>query len=142
MKQQVLDTIRIELVAVACQGNNDEVYMQGQLEIYINQKKPYDESSDIIDIENLLNCTKKDGEYKIFSCCCGIPECSGWYRGINVVTNNLETTWTNENNNENWTFETTTILDQLKTVREEVLFYKNFFREKNIDYVGVGYNWE
>ncbi|MBI3133819.1 MAG: hypothetical protein HYZ14_04005 [Bacteroidetes bacterium] len=141
MKQQVLDTIRIELVVVACQGYNDEVHMQGQLEIYINQKKPYDESSDIIDVENLLNSIEKDGEYKIFSCCCGKPECSGWYKGINVVTNDLEIKWTNENNNENWTFEKTSVLDQLRTVRKEAIFYKNFFRKKDIEYVGVGYDW-
>ena len=141
MKQQVLDTIRIELVVIACEGYNSEVHMQGQLEIYINQKKPYDESSDIIDVEKLLNSLEKDGEYKIFSCCCGIPECSGWYKGINVFSNDLETKWTNENNNENWTFDTTSIHDQLRTIKEEVIFYKNFFRKKDIEYVGVGYNW-
>jgi len=139
MNQQT-DNIRIELMVVACTGFPNTVYMQGQLEIYINQKKPYDDASDMINFENLLNSLKSDGEYNIFSCCCGAPECSGWNRGINVTTTESAIQWTNENTQDTWTFEKGSIREQLKRIHEEAVFCQNFFKEKGIQYVGVGYN--
>lgn len=114
--------------------------MQGQLEIFVNQRKPYNESSDIIDFETLQCSLEKDGEYKIFSCCCGIPECSGWYRGIRVISRGAEIQWINENTKESWTFERASIVEQLKTVKEEATFYKDYFQKKDIEYVGAGCN--
>lgn len=139
--EQQHDTIRIELIVEACIGFEDKVYMHGSVEIFINQRKPYDESSDIVEVETLIDSLEKDGEYKIFSCCCGVPECSGWYHGIEVRSNESEIHWTNKNTDENWTFEKASILEQLETIREQASFYKEFFEKKDIEYVGAGSNW-
>lgn len=139
MKQHY-DTIRIELIVQACIGYEDRVYMHGSLEVFINQQKPYDESSDIVEAENLLDSTIEDGEYVLFSCCCGVPECSGWNRGIEVKTADNAISWTNLNTDESWTFEKTSLLEQIKTAKEEATFYTQYFQEKGIDYVGFGCN--
>lgn len=67
------DSIRIELKVTASQMSADNIWMQGDLEIFINGEKPYSEG-DIVDADALLNSLNSDGEYFIFSCCCGIPE--------------------------------------------------------------------
>ena len=141
MDKQSQDTIRIELIVLAAPDYGDGVCMHGQLEIFINQRKPYDESSDIIDEHILFDSMDKNGEYFIFSCCCGIPSCSGWNKGINVIHYENQIEWTDLNKNESWIFDKNSIKDQLKTVREEAIFYKEYFRKKDIDYVGVGYTW-
>jgi len=75
MKQQ-LDSIYIELIVLASQMDIENVWMQGDLEILINGEKPYSEN-DIIDLDCFLKSLESDGEYFIFSCNCGIPECGG-----------------------------------------------------------------
>lgn len=141
MDKQSQDTIRIELVVLAALDYEDGVCMHGQLKIYINQRQPYDESSDIIDEHLLFDSMSKNGEYFIFSCCCGIPSCSGWDKGIKVIHRESQLEWTDLNKNKSWIFEKSSIENQLKAIKEEVVFYKEYFRNKGIDYVGVGYAW-
>ncbi len=80
MNKEKLDSICIELNVVAVQQDANDIWMQGDLDIRINGKKPYDDS-DIVMVDELLKSLHANGEYFIFSCCCGVPECSGWRRG-------------------------------------------------------------
>lgn len=114
--------------------------MQGILEIRLNGEKPYNDS-DIIDIEELLKSIEQDGEYTIFSCCCGVPACSGWEKGIQVLHSDQSISWTNLNTGKTWRFDKQKIQEDLNNIREEVESYKRFFQQKDIEYVGVGYNW-
>lgn len=117
----------------------ENIWMQGDLEININSTKPYGDS-DIIDASEFLESLDIDGEFEILSCCCGVPECSGWFKGIQVEhLNNEHIKWTNLNNGENWIFEKKSIEDALKNIEEELENYKAFFKERNIEYVGYGY---
>ncbi|MDW8852061.1 hypothetical protein SD960_18300 [Flavobacterium sp. MMLR14_040] len=113
--------------------------MQGDLEITVNGEKPYSDS-DIFDAENLLNSCESDGEYFIFSCCCGIPECSGWKEGIKVIHTENIVKWTDSDNNKVWHFDKKNIEEDLKNINEEVNIFKKYFAEKEIEYVGFGYN--
>ncbi|HCN50686.1 MAG TPA: hypothetical protein DIT10_16615 [Chryseobacterium sp.] len=133
-----LDTFYLELIVVACETSQNDVYMHGYLEIRLNNKKPYAEG-DIIDISEFYESIDADGEFKIFSCCCGIPECSGWIRGIQVVhLENNRIKWTNLNSGQSWTFQKHLLVDALQQVDEEVENFKKFFTQKDIEYVGYG----
>ncbi|PCJ64857.1 MAG: hypothetical protein COA58_11315 [Bacteroidetes bacterium] len=134
------DSISIELIVQAAQMGKDDIWMQGDLEILINGEKPYSES-DIIDVDVFLKSMNSDGEYFIFSCCCGIPECSGWIKGINVKHKENIVTWSDENSNRTWQLDKTKVENDLSNIRNEVKIYKEYFSEKGIKYVGVGYNW-
>lgn len=134
-----LDTIYIELVVTASQM--DKVWMQGGIEIRIGNKKPYSEG-DIVETEALLKSMKADGEYFIFSCCCGSHECGGWKKGIKVEHENEFVMWTDLNNGNKWMFDKKRMEEDILEIREEVTNYKKYFKEKEIEYVGVGYNWE
>jgi hypothetical protein len=136
-----LDSISIELLVQACQLSGQHIWFQGDLEIRINGIKPYSEKSDVINVDAFLKSLETDGEYYIFSCNCGIPECSGWINGISVEHKERTVVWTNENTKEVWTLDKSKIEKDLAEVRNEVLNYKAFFDEKKIKYVGVGYNW-
>lgn len=137
-----LDSIYLELVVTACQSLYDEdIWMQGKLEIRLNSEKPYSDF-DIIDVDEFIKSLEQDGEFSIFSCCCGIPECSGWEFGIQV--SHLEEgiiKWKNPNNGKIWHFSKQRVEDDLIDIREEVANYKYFFNQKGIEYVGIGYNW-
>ncbi|RQO37844.1 hypothetical protein DBR39_13220 [Chryseobacterium sp. KBW03] len=134
-----LDSFYLELIVMASQTSQNDVYMEGQLEITLNNKKPYAEE-DIIDIGEFYESIDSDGEFKIFSCCCGIPECSGWLRGIQVDhIENKYIKWTNLNTGQSWTFEKHLLVDALQKIDEEVEDFKKFFSQKDIRYVGYGY---
>lgn len=135
-----LDSFYAELVVTACQMDADRIWMQGDLAIRINTEKPYSDS-DIIDVDAFMKSLEQDGEFFIFSCCCGIPECAGWKRGIEVLHSEKSIQWTNLNNGKSWCFDKHGVQQNLITIRQEAENYKRFFSEKEIEYVGVGYNW-
>ncbi len=135
-----LDSINIEVIVEAVQLDSVNIWMQGDLEIQINGKKPCGEN-DIINIDILIKSLESDGEYYIFSCNCGVPKCSGWIHGIDVKHKENTVIWTNINTKESWVLDRQKIENDLKDIREEVKNYKLFFTKKQIKYVGVGYNW-
>ncbi len=135
-----LDSIIIELVVTVCQMDVNNIWMQGDLEIRLNNEKPYSDG-DIIDVDKFLKSLEQDGEFSIFSCGCGIPECSGWELGIQVLHLEGNIQWTNLNNGKTWSFSKQKIETDLITIREELKNYKQFFSQKKIEYVGVGHNW-
>jgi len=134
-----LDNVTIELKVIAVQMGLD-IWMQGQLDILINGAKPYFES-DIINTEILLKSLESDGEYFIFSCNCGVPECSGWIKEINVTHQGKKIKWMDTNTDRVWYLDREKIESDLKNIREEVKLFKHYFKEKQIEYVGVGYDW-
>lgn len=138
MPQQFSDSINIELVVTAVQMDK-QIWMQGNLEILINGEKPYNES-DIIDSEELFKSINKNGKYFIFSCCCGIPKCSNWEKGIDVIHKDKNIIWIDNNNKRSWTLSKERIENDLKEAKEEAISYKQFFENKDIEYVGFGYN--
>ncbi len=135
-----LDSVIVELVVTACQMEADNIWMQGDLEIRLNTEKPYADS-DIINVDEFLKSLEQDGEFSIFSCCCGVPECSGWEFGIQVLHLEENIKWTNPNNGKTWFFSKQKIKNDLIDIRNELANYKQFFSQKEIKYVGVGYNW-
>lgn len=134
------DSIVVELVVTACQMEADKIWMQGDIEIRFNGEKPYSDS-DVIDVDAFLKSMEHDGEYAIFSCCCGVPRCSGWIKGIRVLHSEVSITWTNLNNGKTWCFDKQKIKEDLDDIRNKSGNYKKFFSQKGIEYVGVGYNW-
>ena len=135
-----LDTVTLELVVTACQMESNHIWMQGDFEIRFNGEKPCADG-DILDATEFLKSIEEDGEYAIFSCNCGVPQCSGWIKGIQVLHSEESTRWTNLNNGKTWHFDKQEIKGNLNTIREEVEIYKKFFSQKGIEYVGVGYTW-
>jgi hypothetical protein len=138
--QTSTDSISIELVVAAAQMSAENIWMQGDLEININGQK-ISADSDIINAELLIESLQSEGEFFIFSCSCGLPECSGWIKGIQVTHMGDAIKWTDANKGRTWNLERHKMESDLATIREEVNIYKDFFRQKQIKYVGVGYNW-
>ena len=125
-----LDNILIELDVFAVQDGKD-VWMQGDLLIIINNLKPYSES-DIINSEMFFKSIKFDGEYDIFSCSCGIPECNGWVKKIQVSTHKNVVKWVEPNLNKIWNFDKERIIEQVESLEKEVHFFKEYFKKKLI----------
>lgn len=118
----------------------DRIWMQGDLEIRFNGEKPYADS-DRVDAVALLESMERDGEYFIFTCCCGVPSCSRWKNGIGVSKEKELTTWTDLNTGKAWNFDTNKQMTDMDDIRKQVKIYKDFFEKKGIEYVGVGYDW-
>ncbi|AWH85874.1 hypothetical protein HYN59_12505 [Flavobacterium album] len=118
----------------------DNIWMQGNIEIRINGEKPCSDG-DIINIGEFLKSLEADGEYFIFSCCCGLPACSGWIQGIQVSHSGEYIEWADLNNTRKWSFNKQKVKDDLGDIRKEVAIYKSFFSRKGIEYVGAGYDW-
>ncbi len=134
-----LNTIYIELVVTASQQSQQDIYMHGYIEIRVHAEKPYEEN-DIVDYNVLKDSLKQDGTYFIFTCSCGIPECGGRIKGIQVKSKNGIVEWVDLDFNKTWRFEKKHMLKQLETVKKEARDYKAFFKKKEIEYVGVEYS--
>lgn len=137
--KETTDTISIELNVTAVQMDA-KIWMQGDLKIFINGTKPYSES-DVINPELLIRSSEANGEYFIFSCCCGLPECSSWTKGMQVTRQGNIFQWIDLNTGKTWRLDADKIAEDLLAAREQVKIFKQFFRQKQIEYVGVGYNW-
>lgn len=134
------DTILIELVVTACQMKEDHIWMQGDLELRFNGKKPYSDS-DIIDVGEFMKSIEGDGEYSIFSCCCGDTECRDWVHKIKVIHSGEYLLWTDPNKGQTWRFDKQKINSDLENIRQELKNYKRFFKDRGVKYIGVGYDW-
>lgn len=134
-----LDNILIELNVIAVQAPNLNIWMYGNIEIIINGERPYI-NGEIVDTSVLLQSLKSDGEYFIFCCNCGFPECSGRQEGIKVFHKENTIKWIDNFINKTWIFDKNLIENRLNEINEEVKNFKKFFKEKEIDYVGYGYD--
>ena len=130
-------SVDLEVIAV---NDGSKIWMQGLLVISIDSIRPYTED-DIIFAEEFFKSIKEDGDYHIFSCLCGMPDCGGWEEKIQVSTKNEVLKWVEPNNNKTWYFDKSKIEEQIKVIEKEVYSYKTYFKKKQIDYVGVGYAW-
>lgn len=139
MEEEKLDTIYIELLVQACQMDPTNIWMQGSLEIHVNTQKPY-EDSDIVMADALIESMKKEGTYFIFSCCCGMPDCSGWEKGVEVIHEENTIIWNLLDHNKSFRFERKRMETDIEEAKEEVEIFKAYFAEKNIKYVGFGCN--
>lgn len=113
--------------------------MHGDIEIIINGERPYI-NGEIVDTSVLLQSLKSDGEYFIFCCNCGFPECSGREEGIKVFHKDDTVQWTDSFINKTWIFDKNLIEKTLTEIDEKVKVFKKFFKEKEINYVGYGYD--
>ena len=132
------DSILISLRVTAVQMATD-IWMQGDLVVVINGIKPYSES-DIVDVEALQKSMEQEGEYYIFSCCCGIPQCSSWEKPIQVKYAGDIIIWTDPNIDKTWHLERGRMEEELEAAREEASIFRVYFEEKSIEYVGFGCN--
>ena len=139
MAKENLDTIYIELLVQACQMDSDRIWMQGSLGIDINSKKPY-EDSDIVMADLLLESMEKEGTYFIFSCCCGMPDCSGWEKGIEVIHEEDTIVWNLLDHNKTFRFDRKRMESDIEEVIQEAKNYNAYFTDREIRYVGFGYN--
>ena len=135
-----LDSIYVELEVVAAYDEK-EPWMQGDLVIIINGKRPYT-WNDTVDLELFLESLEKDGEYFIFTCICGMPNCGGWEKGIEVSTQGDIVQWIDDKSEKTWRFDRTHILKQVADLKKEARFFKKYFKGKGIHYVGAGYAWD
>ncbi len=139
MAAENLDTIYIELNVVACQMEATRIWMQGSLTVEVNSKKPYEES-DIVTADLLLESMKTEGTYFIFSCCCGMPDCSGWIKGIEVIHEEDTIVWNLLDHDKTFRFDRKQMEAHIEEAIQEAKNYKAYFTKKEIRYVGFGYN--
>ncbi|MCH2195255.1 hypothetical protein [Kordia sp.] len=139
MTTENLDTIYIELLVQACQIEAKNIWMQGSLEVRIGSKKPY-EGSDIIMADLFMESMKREGTYFIFSCSCGIRECGGCDQGIEVKHEKNVIVWNMLDHNKTYRFDRKRIEADIEEAIQEVKNYKAYFKKKEIEYVGFGYN--
>lgn len=139
MAAENLDTMYIELRVQACQMSAENIWMQGSLDVYVNSEKPY-EDSDIVMANVLLESMEKAGTYFIFSCCCGMPDCSGWMKGIEVTHEEDVIVWDLLDHDKTFRFDRKRMEANIEEVTQEAKNYNAYFTDREIRYVGFGYN--
>src|SRR3954470_16279996 len=78
-----LDTISVELEVCAAGYDDSDVWMNGSLVIAINRARPYNED-ELVLADRFFASLEQDGDFQIFSCVCGIPDCAGRAKGVRV----------------------------------------------------------
>jgi hypothetical protein len=132
------DNIRIELLVTAARNGQQNIWMQGDLEIYINGEKCYDDG-DIIDAQAFEDSLKTPGTYFIYSCSCGIPGCAGYEYGIQVSHDGDSIMWNDLDNKTKVTLDRKEMIKQLHDLRKQAKDYRLFFKKREIAYVGFAY---
>lgn len=134
----MMDSIDIELV-INAQEFNEHFHMHASIEVTINSSHPY-EIGDIVDASELFKSMKDDGIYNLFTCCCGMADCSHWGKGIDVKHNENTITWTNNTSFTSWQFERTILEENLKEIMGQLKKFKQFFDSKGIECTGLLYD--
>jgi uncharacterized protein YqiB (DUF1249 family) len=134
-----VDSISLELEVHAAAYDDSDVWMNGVLVIAINRKRPYDED-EIILVDHFLESLECDGDFRIFSCVCGLPSCAARSQGVRVCHRAGIVEWTDLDRGSRWQFERAKIAEDLARVRDEARRFKRFFAAKGIRYVGVGHD--
>ena len=133
-----MDSIDIELV-INAQEFNENFHMHASIEVTINSSHPY-EIGDIVDASELFKSMKDDGIYYLFTCCCGMADCSHWGKGIDVKHTENTITWTNNTSFTSWQFERTILEENLKEITGQLKKFKQFFDSKDIECTGLLYD--
>ncbi|MFT5823786.1 MAG: hypothetical protein ACI8ZM_005049 [Crocinitomix sp.] len=126
-----IDTICIELVVLAVRSGQQDIQMQGGLEIRINGEKPYEDGS-IIDCEKLSESLNASGNYFIFSCACGIPECGGYIDGIQVLHEGDKVIWKDLDSDKTWCFDRQKMSKKMHDLKKEAKDYRLFFIKRDV----------
>src|SRR5882672_7256533 len=125
----LLDPISIELEVRAAGSDDSDVWMHGSLVIAINRTRPYSED-EIILADRFFASLERDGDFQIFSCVCGMPDCAGRPKGIRVHHRKGIVEWTDLDREQSWRLERVRIDRDLARVRDDVHMFKRFFAGK------------
>ncbi|WP_335194968.1 hypothetical protein [Nostoc sp.] len=63
-------------------------------EIIVNGQRLTDFTSYAVNLEELIQSIDRDGQFYIITCWCGVPECAGVTKGVNVFHNQDLISWT------------------------------------------------
>jgi len=87
----------------------------------IDAVSPLQCEDDDFDIRELINSVKRDGDYFIWTCSCGVAGCAGYHKGLHVTNEKDHTTWEDRDLDKRYVFDTTALKHTIKTLNEDLL---------------------
>ena len=82
---------------------------------------PLECNDDDFDIAELINSGKKDGTYFIWTCSCGDPGCGGYFKGIQVTSNDEFIIWEDNDLKKVYKFQTVEVQNTLIALYDDVV---------------------
>lgn len=126
-----MNTIEISLEPDYQEISNGILHLK--VKVAIDSIFPLDNPDDDFDIVELINSTRSDGNYFMWTCSCGVPGCAGYYNGIKVVSDDKETTWFDQDLNKQYTFLTSDIRAKADRIFDELLKWKYHAESIKVD---------
>lgn len=135
MAKEKVDTMEIEIIHL-CEINNNHLQISSELGLLINGITPYDKG-DILDFEMLKMSLKIDGDYFLFNCSCGIPQCAGYSEGIRTSSNDFFVYWEDLDGGNKWMFEKEILVNQIDHVKQQIDQCEKYFYQNKGSYLGL-----
>lgn len=87
----------------------------------IEFRKIISDNSNAAVFYTLVNSSKETGDYLIFTCVCGVADCSGWDK-VQVVHNDRKVTWTFSFDNKQhiFTFAIDNYKDEISKIQQQI----------------------
>lgn len=138
MKKKNLDQAELALVTT-CQIINDKLVAASEVSLKVNNEAAYPEG-DVLDFNLLKESIYVDGDFFLFNCSCGIPQCTGREKGVRTYHINDYTYWDDLDYGTKWIFESDTLRIQIKEIESQINQFSEYFKRKSLTYKRIKYN--
>src|SRR6187402_2332740 len=98
---------------------NGKLYLK--VNISIDGLCPLQNNDDDFDICELIQSTKQNGTYFIWTCACGVAGCAGYFKGIHVQIDDTVIAWADEDLDRTYCFDTIKLKNKVHALHEELL---------------------
>jgi hypothetical protein len=88
--------------------------------VQIDGGSPLQNTDDDFDIVESILSTRKDGNYFIWTCACGVPGCAGYFNGIQVCTEGDSTYWMDRDLDKNYSFGSNSLRENALALEGEI----------------------
>jgi hypothetical protein len=88
--------------------------------LQIDGGSPLQNTDDDFDIVEFILSTRKDGNYFIWTCSCGVPGCAGYLNGIEVRTKEAVTCWVDRDLDKSYSFGSASLREKALALESEI----------------------
>ncbi|MCX6181240.1 MAG: hypothetical protein NT150_04850 [Bacteroidetes bacterium] len=131
MKTEKTDRIIISPLFELIHEKND-LSVRLSLEMRINNESPF-AYGDIVDYDVLKESMWNAGDHFIFTCSCGIAECTGRTQGVNVMHYADVIEWNDLDYQKVWRFEKAELVKEMDKISEEIKIYSGLIKNKGLE---------
>lgn len=120
-------------VRFSVEKKQNDIQLVGEYFLEIDGVNPYPKG-DVFDYRLFNESLMNPGQYFIFNCSCGIPECTGRTEGALIQVFEDQVILEDLDYKKVWSFDKESIMLQIEQLKNEVSFFIGKFKAKGLTY--------